>query len=189
MHIVCRVIGALISATVYKLATNAYLQAALLLCFDWHLSLWWLSVWWALVIAAVSSGVTRKSRLPGLEQHDIFTANRMFRLLGDEQQGWLFPPDSKLPRWLLPYVCCGWRNKLRNIAFWRPLAWLHRPKGEMHGEQFWIGRVLFSVRWRGWLTELQCDYAPKRWFADIGPRLDQPDAWGGVTWAWRVGRY
>lgn len=193
MAIVLRTAWALISAALYQLGTNVYIQALLLALHDWRLSLYWLASWWVLVILAVAMGVTRKSRLPGLEQVDIFTARKPFTLLGDEQQGWRFPPGSKLPRWLLPYVCCGWRNKLRNLAFWRPLAWLHVPPDNGYGvpvfDSFRIGGARVVVKWQGWMTEFTADWPAKRWFIDLGPRLDQPGKWGAVSWAFRIGRY
>jgi hypothetical protein len=193
MAIVLRAAWALISATVYKLATNAYLQALLLALHDWRLSLYWLAGWLLLCAVATVTSRTRKSTLPGLESLDIFTTRAPLMLLGNEQEGnapqWYRDRHPKWPRWLCAFVFMAWRNKLRNLAFWRPLAWMHRPSGEQASAEATVGPVTVGVRWRGALTELIADWPEKQWFVDIGPRLDQPDQWGGVSWAFRLGRY
>lgn len=179
----------LVLALLYQIAFNPLIQAALLLLTGhWRAALLWAGAWFALCLLAVVTGERRKSRMGGLEHVDIFTAPKWLNLLGDEEQGWtpqflvdLWP--RWVPLWFIAWSCCSWRNKLRNIAFWPPLAWLHKPKGELREHIWpteWGG---FKMRTRGWMTE--CEYWYGKRFGDFGPRLDFPDQWGGVTWALR----
>lgn len=180
------------SATVYAVITNAYALAVLLaLSGHWRLGVAVVLLWLALCLLAVATGVHRKSRLAGLEEVDIFTAHHRLSLLGDEQQGW--SPQwlvDRWPRWapvwLVAFSCCAWRNRLRNLPFVPWLAWLHKPDPDALPifDVWTIRGVRFELHWRGWLTELKASKG--RWFLDIGPRLDQPDAWGGVSWAYRL---
>jgi hypothetical protein len=207
LQLIPRVLWCVVSATAYAFVTNVYWQSAMLLLpypFQWlGWSPWWLfwdghvvaafwlvAAWLLLCAVAVATGVRRKSRLAGLEEVDIFTAHRYLGLLGDEQQGWTpqFLVDKWpkwAPLWLVAFSCCAWRNKLRNLPFLPSLQWLHRPDPDaLPIFDLWtIGGVRFELHWRGWLTELRASKG--KWFLDIGPRLDQPDAWGGVSWAFR----
>jgi hypothetical protein len=79
----------------------------------------------------------------------------------------------------------SWRNKLRNLPFVKALAWLHRPnpRKPVMFDSWLLAGWKVELWWRGWMSELK--YSKGNRFGDIGPRLDQPDAWGGVSWAFR----
>lgn len=79
------------------------------------------------------------------------------------------------------YSWAAWRNKVRNLSFVPWLAFLHRPKGEIHTRVFRKGKWLVKVEWRGWMTEIS--YYRGQRFGKFGPRLEQP--FGHVSWAMR----
>lgn len=192
LQLIWRLLWCVATATAYQVATNPYVFAVLLaIAGHWRAGAALVLGWLALCAVAVATGVHRKSRLAGLEDVDIFTAHRYLGLLGDEQQGWT-PPFlvAKWPRWaplwLVAFSCCAWRNRLRNLPFVPSLAWLHRPEGETHTVHWTIGDIGLSLKSRGLFTELHWYWIEKRLFGDIGPRLDQPDQWGGISWAFRL---
>ena len=192
---IIRAVLAFVAGGIYQVATNPFVQAALLvLTGHWLGALAVLAIWGALCAVAVTLSVERKSRLPGLESVDIFTAPDILFILGNEQEGnapaWYRARHPKWPRWLCAFVFAAWRNKTRNLPFVSWLRWLHRPQRVLHTRGKTIGKYFVTVTWRGWLTELQWENLTKRRFGDIGPRLDQPDQWGGVSWAFRpFGKY
>jgi hypothetical protein len=185
--IVLRLIWCLLTATVYQVATNPYVLAVLLtLAGHWEAGAVLLGTFLLLCAVAVTLGVRRDSWLVSGEV--IFTAPTWLFVFGDEQQGWLpqFLVDKWprwAPHWLIAFCCCAWRNKLRNLPFVHGLRWLHRPSGQLHQSNVAIGGVVLRVRCRRWMTELE--YFRGNRFGDIGPRLDQPDSWGAVSWAFR----
>ena len=138
-----------------------------------------------LVPFAIWFGVSRASRITGQR---IFTAPDWLAVFGNEQDG--FDPEWAIqtiykgwPTFWRRYSWAAWRNKVRNLSFVPWLAFLHRAKGELVTREFKRGPLLFRIRTRGWMTELEYFTATR--FGDIGPRLDQPDAWGGISWAYR----
>lgn len=167
--ILLRCAWALLAALLYKLAMVPLVLAG-----------------FVLVPFAIWFGVHRKSRITGV---DIFTAPDWLDLYGNEQEGY----DSAFAKSLHPtwptfwrrYVWAAWRNKYRNLPFWRPLRWLHRPNPDSSlKSRAWTWRgVRFRVSWRGWMTEFEWSRGSR--YGDFGPRLDQPDSWGGVSWAFR----
>lgn len=179
------VAGFLLAALHLVLFDPLVLAAAVALTGHWQLGAVIAAGWFVLCAVAVSCGVMR---LSPMTLEEVFTAPLWLRWLGDDEQGWL--PSflvAKWPRWVphwfIAWSCCAWRNKLRNIAFWPPLAWLHKPKGELR-EHVWLrGKLGLRMRTRGWMTEIEYWYGTR--FGDFGPRLDFPDQWGGVTWAFR----
>jgi len=184
--IAARICCALLSAAAYQLATNPYLLAlVLVLTGHWRAGVAILAVFLVLCALSVSFGVHRRSTFePFLP---IFTAPAWLFIFGNEQEGqdplWYFAKHPTWPRWLRAFVFCAWRNKLRNLPFVSWLAWLHRPAGRLEVRARTIAGVTFRIRWRGWMTELEWFTAD--YFGDVGPRLDQPDQWGGVSWAFR----
>lgn len=131
-------------------------------------------------------GEWRKSRTH--PDQDIFTTPRWWNWVGDDQQGML--PEflvaqwpSWVPRAYIAWSCIFWRNKLRNRTNWGLFKWLHVPRGQLQTFTSMAGSVHLTLRTRGWMTESEYWKAPR--FGDFGPRLDWPDAWGGVTWAFR----
>jgi hypothetical protein len=186
---ILRGVVALVVATAYQVATNPFLQAVLLAaCGHWQVGAALLFVYLALCALAVTMRERRYSRLSGLEEVEIVTAPEFLFIFGDEQQGWLpqwlvdkWP--QWVPRWWIAFSCCAWRNKLRNLPFSAWLWWLHRPRGELVVRQYSVGKLTVIMRTRGWMCEIEYLYG--RRFGDVGPRLDQPDQWGGVSWAFR----
>jgi hypothetical protein len=82
------------------------------------------------------------------------------------------------------YSWAAWRNSIRNLPFVPWLSWLHLPKGELRVTEWTWRGARFRIRARGWMTEFE--YFTAKRFGDFGPRLDQPDAWGAVSWAFRI---
>lgn len=194
--IVVRILWALLAAFAYQLATNVFLQAGLLLLNGhWRIAAFELLAWFAVNALAVLTATARISKLTGAP---IITARDWLFILGNEQDGY-YPQRAvaahpKWPLWLVGLVECAWRNRLRNLCFWKPLAWLHAPPApDLKSLGGWLGaygELSIAMHWCGWRTELQWSYAPRRWFGDIGPRLDQPAVWGAISWAFRpVGKY
>ena len=111
----------------------------------------------------------------------------LFWFFGNDQDGlwvdWHRAKYSTRWRWLAPFMWTWWRNKLRNLPFVPGLRWLHRPKGALVTTEKTLGKLLLRVRKRGWMTELEYVYGLR--YGDFGPRLDQPDEWGAVSWAFR----
>lgn len=184
-----RVCGGLAAACLYQAVTNPFVLAILLglagLRFGpaWPLAAFWLLLaWFAAHVPAVAFSRWTASPLTGMP---IRTAPRLLWILGNDQDGYLLRAylHPTWPWWLIAFVECTWRNKLRNLPYWPGLGWLHRPKGTLEQRAWRIGHVLIGVRWRGWMTEIE--YFGRERFGDFGPRLDQPAAWGGVTWAFR----
>lgn len=190
---ILRAIGGFVAAAVYQIITNPFVTAALIALIGWSIpslfaALAYVSTYLLICAVAVTFRVRRKSRLPGLESATIETAPGWLFLFGDEQQGWL--PDwlvaewrKWVPRWWVAFSCCCWRNKLRNLPFLRCLKWLHKPTGTLRIKEAKLGSVTIIMRTRGWMTEIE--YISAKRFGDFGPRLDQPDQWGGVSWAFR----
>lgn len=179
----------MVCAAAYQAATNPFVTVTVLAIFgQWRIGAAYVSLYLLLCAIAVALRVTRPSRLPGLGV--VVTAPDWLFVFGDEQQGWLpqwlidkWPKWA--PKWLIALSCCAWRNKLRNIAFTPWLAWLHRPKGVLRERRRVVGSFVLILRTRGWLTEFEYVWTDGRRFGDFGPRLDQPDEWGGVSWAFR----
>lgn len=185
MQVIVRALWSVVTATLYQLATNPYLQALLLAVSGyWRVAVWLLAVWLALHALAVALAGWRESRI-GTGR--IFTCPDWLFLLGNEQDGylpaWYVERRKGWPQWLVAFEWAAWRNKLRNLPFVESLAWLHRPAGALVVREKRIGAVTLRVRWRGWMTEVE--HFTARRFGDFGPRLDQPDQWGGVSWAFR----
>jgi len=118
----------------------------------------------------------------------IFSAPRWLFIYGNSQDGY-DPPwaietlYAGWPTFWRRYSWAAWRNAIRNLPFVPALAFLHKPKGELQWKQARIGGVLVTLLWRGWLTELKWSKGNR--FGDFGPRLDQPESWGAVSWAFR----
>lgn len=186
-----RAIIGILLAFVVLVFTNPFVMAAMLLICGWHWIIASCIVGAHLSICAVlvSFRVIRKSRLPGLENTLIETAPDWGFMFGDEQQGWLpqwlidkWP--AWVPHWWIAFSCAAWRNVWRNLSFVRALRWLHKPPAKPIDVYEWHSNgVLWKMRTRGWMTEVE--YFGKSYFGDFGPRLDQPDAWGTITWAFR----
>lgn len=187
--IAARLALAVLLAIGYQIALNPLIQGLLWVVFGhWQTGIAEVVTWFTLCLVAVLTGVRRTSQFPGLESVPIFTARKFLYLLGDEEQGWTptFLVDQWprwVPVWFVAWSCCAWRNKLRNIAFWSALSWLHKPHGELHTYERTYGKLFFRLRTRGWMQEAEYGYGKR--FGDFGPRLDFPDQWGGVTWAFR----
>lgn len=173
-------------AAAYQVATNPFVLAPLLALFGyWEAGAWLLVAYLLLCAASIVFGVHRKSRFEPFIP--IFTAPDWLFVFGNEQEGqdpfWYQMKHPKWPKWMRAFVFCAWRNKLRNLPFVTWLSWLHKPTGEMRVYHAAFLGSVFTIRIRGWMVELE--EVRGKYFADIGPRLDQPDHWGGVSWAFR----
>jgi hypothetical protein len=184
---ILRAIWAVAAAMVYKLATNPFALAAVLGLFGY-----WPTAAAVLVIhtaGCIGALVTAKPHVSPLTGQAIRSPVRgsAFWLWGNDQDGlwvgWHIEKYPKALRWLAPFMWTWWRNKYRNVPFVPLLDWLHKPKGQLVWREARIFGVLVIVVWRGWMTELRCSKGG--WFLDVGPRLDQPEGWGGVSWAFR----
>jgi hypothetical protein len=185
--IALRLVLCLLAAIAYKIATSPFVLAALLLLFDgWRLSV---ALLVAYTIGCIGAVVTAERHISPLTGLGIRSPPRgtPFWLFGNDQDGlWVYWYMARYPAWLQwfsPFMWTWWRNKLRNLPFVPWLAWLHRPRGELRTQEWRIGSVLFRLRTRGWMAELEYFTATR--FGDFGPRLDQPDSWGAVSWAFR----
>lgn len=181
--IALRAAGGLFAATAYQVATNPFVLAVLLVFAGrWSAAAWLLAGWCTAHALAVAFSRWTVSPLTGLA---IRTAPRFLWVLGNDQDGYLsrWPLHPTWRWWAVAFAECAWRNKLRNLPFVRRLAWLHVPHGTLRAREWRIAGVLLRIRTRGWMTELEYFTATR--FGDIGPRLDQPDAWGGISWAYR----
>lgn len=184
-------------AFVYQIATNPFAWAGILVLITGIAGLMgqWLPgllvaaatillVWTLLNALAVIFGQWRVSRLSG---DLIYTAPDWLFVLGNEQEGY----DSEFAKSLHPtwgkfarrFVWIAWRNKARNLPFVESLNWLHFPKGPTQVFEKTSKGILWRVRKRGWMIEVE--YVGKKYYGDFGPRLDQPQEWGGVSWAFR----
>lgn len=180
-----RIVRAMLVAAAYQVATNPFVLAGvLLLAGAWNWAGGVLAAWTALNILAVATARWSQSRIGGGR---IFTCPDWLFILGNEQEGYL-PPwyverRRNWPWWLVAFEWVWWRNKARNLPFVSWLKWLHVPKGEL----ITTSRKLFGadirIRKRGWMVEVEYFTATR--FGDFGPRLDHPDEWGGVSWAFR----
>jgi hypothetical protein len=141
---------------------------------------------YVLVPFAIWFGVTRPSKLTG---ETIFTAPDCLAIFGNEQEG--YDPQWAIdnlyqgwPTFWRRYSWAAWRNAVRNLPFVLPL--FHKPAPDKFATfDVWTWEGFRVELWyRGWLTELKCSKG--NWFCDIGPRLDQPEAWGAVSWAFRL---
>ena len=173
-------------ALAYQVATNPFVLAPLLALFGyWEAGTVLLAVYLLLCTLSIIFGVHRKSRFE--PYIPIFTAPDWLFLFGNEQEGqdpfWYQMKHPKWPKWLRAFVFCAWRNKLRNLPFVSCLSWLHKPVGELRVYHAAFLGSVFTIRVRGWMVEME--EVRVKYFADIGPRLDQPDHWGGVSWAFR----
>lgn len=190
LNLAWRIPLCLATATAYKLATNPFfLAAVLILTGHWTLA--------ALVLAAHTIGcigalVTAKTHPSPLTGQMITAPVRasIFHLWGNDQDGlWVDWHIAKYPpkwRWLAPFMWTWWRNKYRNLPFVPSLAWLHKTDPDRFVVfDIWNWRgYRIELWWQGWRTELKASKG--RWFLDIGPRLDQPTEWGAVSWAFRL---
>lgn len=189
MHIP-RAIWAFFAASLYKLATNPFLLAAVLgVCGYWPTAAAVLAVHTAGCIGALLTARPHVSPLTG-EVIRSPVRGSAFWLWGNDQDGlyvgWHAAKYHKRLRWLAPFLWAWWRNKYRNLPFVPCLAWLHRTDPDRFIVfDIWNWRGFRIELWRqGWLTEIKASKG--RWFLDIGPRLDQPTEWGGVSWAFRT---
>lgn len=175
-------IGFLI-ALAYQVATNPYVIAGLLvLAGHWKPATVLLGLWCLSHALAVAFSRWAVSPLTG---HTIRDAPGWLWALGNMQDGYVSRQymHPKWPWWLVAFTECAWRNKLRNLPWYPGLKWLHRPSGELREHNAAFAGLVFRIRTRGWLTEVE--YFSRKRFGDFGPRLDQPDEWGGVSWAFR----
>lgn len=182
--ILLRVLGGVGAAAVYQVATNPFVQAVgLSFAGRWAAAAWLLAAWCAAHALAVALSRWTLSPLTGLA---IRTAPRFLWVLGNDQDGylsrWGLHPTWRW--WAVAFAECAWRNKLRNLPFVSWLRWLHVPHGTLITREVQVLGLTLRMRARGWMTELE--WIAGRHFGDIGPRLDQPDAWGGVSWAFRL---
>ena len=175
-------IGFLI-ALAYQVATNPFVIAGLMvLAGHWQGAAWLLTAWCAVHALAVLLSDWKVSPLTGQTIRD---APRFLWLVGNDQDGYVSRQHlhPTWPWWLVAFVECTWRNKLRNLPYWPGLGWLHRPTGDLREHNAAFAGLVFRIRTRGWMTEVE--YFTRTRFGDFGPRLDQPDEWGGVSWAFR----
>lgn len=189
LRLALRIGGGMAAACLYQAITNPFVLAVLLCLASIWLGMawvqaagWLLGGWFAVHVPAVAFSRWTVSPLTGAR---IRTAPRWLWALGNDQDGYLARQylHPTWPWWLVAFTECTWRNKLRNLPWYPGLQWLHRPAGRLEQRVARVGDILLSVRWRGWMTELEY-FGPRR-FGDFGPRLDMPDPWGGVTWAFR----
>lgn len=172
-------------AAAYQVATNPFvLSAILILAGYFMLATAVLVVWTAANMVAIATADWRQSRIGGGR---IFTCPDWLFVLGNEQEGYL-PPwyverRSSWPWWLIAFEWAWWRNKARNLPFVSWLKWLHVPKGELITTSRKLFGVDIRIRQRGWMVEVE--YFTTTRFGDFGPRLDHPEEWGGVSWAFR----
>ena len=184
-------------ALVYQIATNPFAWAGIMvlatgiagLLGHWLpgllvMAIVILVVWAVLNAVAVLFGKWRVSRLTG---DLIYTAPDWLFVLGNEQEGY----DSEFAKSLHPtwpkfarrFVWAAWRNKARNLPFLNGLQRWHFPKGPLEVIEKRAGGVLYRVRKSGQMIEVE--YIGTKYFGDFGPRLDQPEEWGNVSWAFR----
>lgn len=180
-----KILYAMTVALAYQVVSNPFVLAALLLLSGhWQASAWLLGAWIAVHVVAVATAGWRESRIGGGR---IFTCPDWLFLFGNEQEGylpqWYVERRKGWPWWLVAFEWAAWRNKLRNLPFVPWLKWLHVPKGQLVMSRRVIFGVEVRTRQRGWMVEVE--YFTRTRFGDFGPRLDQPDEWGGVSWAFR----
>ena len=188
-------------ALAYQIIFNPFIVAGLLVMpyvLDaipwWPLTTVWSGHWLAAMgivgvhtLGCIGAVLTAKQTVSPLTGKPIRTPTGMFWFFGNAQDGlwvdWHIAGYHKGLKWLAPFMWTWWRNKWRNLPLISSLKWLHFSAAPLQVKEHVVKSVLIRFRTQGWMAELE--YVTARRFGKFGPRLEQPDEWGAVSWAFR----